>query len=396
MPWHEVNEMQERERFLKRAIQPRANIQQLCLEFGISRSLGHKLLSRYREYGEEGTKPYSRRPKSHSLSISAELTCEIVRLRSEHPTWGGRAIRELLLDNHEEAPCSRTIDRVLARAGLVKKRRKSSGKWLDSQTLPKAKEPNDIWTVDFKGWWNTKNRKACFPLTVRDLNSKYLLGIEALSGTNYEATKDVFERLFEVYGLPKQILSDNGAPFASVLSVQGLTRLSSWFVKLGIRPRRILPGCPFMNGSHERMHRDMKEEIQKSPAWNLKEQQKRFDEWRKEYNELRPNQAIGMKRPAKVYYPSKRVYSSEIVDFEYSTDMEVRKTSPRGYISWHQKPCFISGALGSETIGIKPEENSTMSLWFCELKLGITDENFDSPLGGNQRSPYSQRHDRNK
>lgn len=396
MPWAKVSEMEMRAAFVRRAIQPRANISELCREYGISRSVGHKLLRRYRELGERGIAPESRRPKSHALEISAEEVCEIVAFREKYPNWGGKKIRELLADNRDEVPSVRTIDRVLERAGLVRHRRKGRGKWLDRERLITPRYCNHVWTVDFKGWWRTKDRKPCFPLTIRDGYSRYMLGIEALPGTNFEGVQQAFEKAFEHYGLPDSILTDNGSPFASVLSVQGLTRLSAWWVKLGIQPRRILPRCPFMNGSHERMHKDMKAELQFNPTWNLKEQQKKIDEWRETYNVIRPNEAIGMKRPSSIYQCSKRAFTTNIPEYEYPATMQVRRTSSRGYISWHQKPFFISGAIPLETIGVEQKSDNSYSLWFCELMLGETDKNFSYPLGGNSSSPYSFRHARNQ
>jgi len=394
MPWNKVRVMDERRAFVRRAVQPRANISELCRQFGISRAVGYKLLKRYREEGERGIAERSRRPKHHPLETSADIVCEIVSLRDKYPTWGGVAFRELLLDRYEESevPSSRTIDRVLKRAGLVKPRRRSRGKWLDRDKLIKPESVNDIWTVDFKGWWRTKDGKVCFPLTIRDGYSRYLTGIHALPGLGYEYAREAFEKSFEQYGVPRQILSDNGTPFATVLSVQGLTRLSAWWIKLGVRPRRTLPGCPFMNGSHERMHKDMKAELQSQPAWNLEEQQKEFNEWRDTYNSIRPNRAINKKRPAQVYKKSTKPYSAKIPEFEYQSNMQLRKASQRGYISWHQKPCFISGALAGETIGILEEERQRISVWFCELKLGITDQKFYSPLGGNKHSSNRRRY----
>ena len=397
MPWKKVGEMELRNEFVVRAQQKGAKMSGLCLEYGISRSVGYKVLKRYKTEGVKGIIPRSRKPKTSPLEISSEMVCEVVALRQQHPTWGARIIRELLCDKFEsnQVPGARTIDRILDRAGMVVKRRRSSGNWLDRELIKRPSKPNKLWSVDFKGWWWTKNKSPCFPLTIRDGYSRYMLEIKALSGTNFEDTKAAFEEVFERYGLPEEILSDNGTPFGSVLAVQGLTRLSAWWVKLGIRPRRILPACPFMNGSHERMHRDMKAELQRNPLWNLKEEQKRFDDWRHEYNTLRPNQALGMKRPSAVYVASDRKF--QIQEFEYPAKMEVRRTSSRGFISWHQKPCFIAGALSNETIGLKHENNNLLSVWFCEMKLGTTSQNFDYPLGGNRAgSPYSHRHDRNR
>ena len=397
MPWKKVGEMELRNEFVVRALQKGAKMSELCREYGISRSVGYKVLRRYKSEGIKGILPQSRKPITSPLGTSSEMVCEVIALRQLHPTWGARIIRELLCDKFEvsQVPGARTIDRILDRAGMVVKRRRSMGNWLDRDLIKRPSKPNKLWSVDFKGWWWTKNKSPCFPLTIRDGYSRYILEIKALSGTSFEATKAAFEEVFERYGLPDEILSDNGTPFASVLALQGLTRLSAWWVKLGIRPRRILPACPFMNGSHERMHRDMKAELQRFPLWNLKEEQKRFDDWRHEYNTLRPNQALGMKRPAAVYLPSER--KLQLQEFDYSNQMELRRTCTRGFISWHQKRCFIAGALNTETLGLKYEDPNLMSVWFCQMKLGTTNRNFDYPLGGNVGgSPYSHRHDRNK
>lgn len=397
MPWKKVGEMELRNEFVVRAQQKGANVSELCREYGISRTVGHKLIKRYQLEGVLGIAPRPRKPITRPLAIRPEMVCEVVALRQLHPTWGARILHELLMERFQSnsVPSSRTIDRILDRAGMVTKKRRSSGNWLDRDLIERPKKPNRLWSVDFKGWWRTRNKTPCFPLTIRDGYSRYMLEIKALEGTSFESTKAAFEEVFERYGLPDEILSDNGTPFASVLAIQGLTRLSAWWVKLGIRPRRILPACPFMNGSHERMHRDMKAELQRNPLWNLKEEQKRFDAWRHEYNTIRPNQALGMKRPAAVYHPSEK--KLKIEDFQYPDDMEVRRTSCRGFISWHQKPCFIAGALERETIGIRFEKNNLLSLWYCELKLGTTNQNFDYPLGGNANgSPYSKRHAMNR
>lgn len=396
MPWKVWDEMKQRTAFIIEASKAGANKARLSQEFGISRQLGHRLLKRYEVEGVSGIAPRSRRPMHHPKTTKAEVKEEILALRAQHPYWGATLLQQLLVDRHgKKAPCVRTVERLLGAHGLLVQPRKPRGRWIDTDKLIRPIKPNQIWTVDFKGWWRTKDHKPCFPLTIRDAYSKYILGIEALRGTSYEPTKEVFERLFEQHGLPEEILSDNGIPFASVLSVQGLTRLSAWWVKLGIRPRRILPGCPFMNGSHERMHRDIKRELQHLPKFNLLAEQRRFDDWRDEYNTIRPNQALQGRRPAALYYASKRKMPSVISDYDYPKTMDIRRVSPRGMISWHQKPKFISGALAKEPIGFLQETEKVMSAWFCELKLGTTDINFCSPLGGNNPSPVSCRHDRN-
>ena len=201
MPWKEVGAMRLRNEFAVKASQKHSNMSELCREYGISRSVGYKLLKRYREEGLSGIEPRSKRPKGSPLQISAEMVCEVIALRHRHPTWGARIIRELLCDEHAQTdvPCARTIDRILDRAGLVEKRRRSTGRWLDRDKLIKPTKPNQVWTVDFKGWWRTRDRKPCFPLTIRDAYSRYILEIGALNGTNYEGAKAVFESVFEKY-----------------------------------------------------------------------------------------------------------------------------------------------------------------------------------------------------
>jgi transposase InsO family protein len=345
----------------------------------------------------DGIKPLPRTPHSSPNQVSAEIKEAILALRAENPYWGGVTLHSLLRDKFgEETPHVRTVERLLGKYGLLVQPRKPRGRWLDRDALIRATTPNKIWTVDFKGWWRTRDGKPCFPLTVRDAFSRKLLGVIALKGTSFEGTKEAFIELFEKYGLPDEILSDNGTPFASVLAVQGLTQLSAWWVKLGIRPRRILPGCPFMNGSHERMHRDIKRELQCEPARNIKEEQKRFDEWTYRYNAVRPNQALQGRRPDQVYVVSPRRMPEHVVEFEYPKEMNCRRVDSRGHISWHQKRCFVAGALSGETLGIEKRCDGFLSLWFCELNLGVTDRWFDSPLGGNQTSPYGFRHVRNR
>lgn len=380
MPWKEWDEMKQRTSFVVEASKAGANISRLCVEYGISRTVGYKLLKRYREEGLSGIAAKARRPKNHPRELSSEVRELILSLRAQYPYWGATLLHGLVCDRYgDKSPCVRSIERVLSSHGLLVQSRKPRGKWLDRDCLLRATRPNQVWTVDFKGWWYTRDGKACFPLTVRDAHSRKMLGVIGLRGTNFEGTKEAFEQLFIKYGLPNEILSDNGTPFASVLAVQGLTRLSAWWVKLGIRPRRILPGCPFMNGSHERMHRDIKKELQYKPAANLKDEQKRFDDWIEQYNTIRPNQALQGRRPDQVYECSERKMPDALPEYEYPAAMHLRRACTRGRISWHQKPCFVAGALKLETIGLLEESDDLISVWFCELKLGNTNRNFDSP-----------------
>jgi len=297
MPWSVKNEMDERLKFVAEALSVSANMSEVCRKYGISRSLGYKVLRRYEQEGLEGLSRRSRRPRHCPGAVSGEMVCEIVRERKAHPRWGGKTIRAVLLRRFEQesVPSVRTIERVLERSGLVSKRRRRSKKYVSDVELKKAKAPNEVWTVDFKGQWRMRNGKYCFPLTIRDEFSRYILDIGALGSTGREGVRKRFEACFERYGLPQVIRSDNGTPFASIRALSGLSRLSVWWVKLGIYPNRIQPSSPQQNGAHERMHLDMSKELELSPQRNLKEEQKRFEYWREEYNRIRPHQALSLK-----------------------------------------------------------------------------------------------------
>ena len=377
--------MDERVRFVMLAREKTANISELCREFNISRKTGYKLLSRYEEEGLKGVAARSRRPLHSPCSLSGEQVCEIVELRQKHPRWGGRKLYELLKESGGagNAPSVRSIERVLERCELTISRRKRRRKHYPSGEVIQANEPNDVWTIDFKGDWRMKDGKRCFPLTIRDERSKFILDIAALEGTLTKPTQESLVRCFEQYGLPKYIRSDNGTPFACIRAVQGLSRLSAWWIKLGIRPNRIPVASPQCNGGHERMHLDMMRELELSPARNLEDEQKRFNDWRTEFNTLRPHESLSMKTPAKCYRKSKRKYDSREPAFLYDGSLEQRKVCGRGMIAWNGKRHFICNALRHETIAISCEDENSLSVWYCDFLLGYTDRNFRSPLGGN-------------
>lgn len=383
MPWKKVDPMEERYRFVLMASQPRANFSELCRKFQISRKTGYKLLSRYQEEGLEGLADRSRRPKTAPKEVRAELICEIVSIRQAHPRWGGVTIRAVLERTHRkgELPCARTIDRILERCGLVEARKRRKRRIYCPETVVKPLAPNDVWTVDFKGWWHTKNGSRCVPLTIRDEHSRYLLDFTALSESSTERVKRRFEECFERYGVPTYIRSDNGAPFSAYRGLRGLSQLSVWWIKQGALPNRIPPASPQYNGAHERLHRDIKAELQKTPARTLAVQQRIFDAWREEFNNVRPHRSLNMRTPRNVYRVSSTKYRPER-SYEYGDELQVRKVSSRGGVWWKGKERFLSNALAGEEIGIEQESDVTISLWFREFFLGRTDAEFSHPLGG--------------
>lgn len=383
MPWKESNEMSQRIEFVMKAEKNKDNFSELCREFNISRTLGYRLLSRYQEYGLEGIAPYSRRPHGNPNKTDEDIVCEIVKLRIQHSNWGGKTIRAVLLRSYpsEKIPSARTIDRILQRSSLVRKRRKRTGKYLPDGEIIVPKKPNEVWTVDFKGWWKTKNGETCFPLTIRDEHSRYVLNLSAHKSPSFKPVKEQFKRCFETYGLPDYIRSDNGGPFAAVCSIQGLSQLSSWWVSLSVLPNRIKPASPYMNGAHERMHRDIKHDLQSNPEKNIESQQEAFNKWLDFFNCERPHQALQMRTPSECYVESSRKYDPAEPEYGYPCDYETRKVGCRGHIYWKSKKVFISNALTKRRIGIKKERDEKLSVWFCELFLGETSADFSLPLG---------------
>lgn len=374
--------MDERYRFVSLAVQPYSNISELCRRFGISRKTGYKLLKRYRAEGRAGVEERSRSPKHIPHRVSVEMTCEIVAVRTAHPRWAGATIRTVLLRSFKasEVPSARTIDRVLDRCGLIERRRRCRGKrvYYPEQVIRPTK-PNDVWTVDFKGWWLTKDGRKCIPLTIRDEYSRYILDIGALTEGNTAAVRRRFEACFERFGVPRYIRSDNGAPFCATEGLRKLTELSAWWIKLGVMPNRIPLASPCYNGGHERMHRDLCAEVQSKPARNCKQQQHCLDVWREEFNTVRPHRALDMKTPSDVYVCSNRSYQEAQRPFEYSPSLEVRTVSRWGQIWWQGARHFITGALRNEQIGINVADDE-IQFFFCDFFLGTTPPDFSQPI----------------
>lgn len=383
MPWKRVKPMEERCKFVLLACEPNANISELSREFGISRKTAYKWLGRFDQEGLKGLEERSRRPLSCPREISGEIVCEIVSIRHAHPRWGGVTIREILRRRGcLELPSARTIDRVLNRCGLVRARKRGHRRVYSTEEIIVPKGPNDVWTVDFKGWWRTQDGKRCVPLTIRDEYSRYILDLASLGKGDTPTVRRRFELCFERYGLPKYIRSDNGSPFCAYLSLKGLSKLSVWWLSHGVYPNRIPPGSPQYNGGHERLHRDIKAELQKVPARNLRLQQDIFDNWRNEFNTLRPHRSLKMSTPSERYCCSDRKYSKRIVAYDYGDSMKTRKVGSRGSIWWRGKERFVSGALCKEQIGIEMHDDIMLSLWFRDFHLGTTDIDFAHPLGG--------------
>jgi len=364
MPWKKSEPMEERMEFALRAMQT-LNFRALCQQYGISTKTGYKWRERFWRKGLAGMAEESRRPKSHSKQLPEEEVCEIVRLKLAHLAWGPRKIRELYLRRHGEVASESTFKRVLERTSLTQKRRRRRAP--EAGRLSSGREAaavNEVWTVDFKGWWR-KAEQRCEPLTVRDEYSRYLLEVRAVEDARSETVRKSFERIFERHGLPEAIRSDNGSPFASRQGVLGLSRLSAWWVVLGIDLERGRPGHPQDNAGHERMHKDITRELEAVGECD----QAALDVWRESFNYERPHEALGMRCPGEVYLASERKYEGTPEDLDYPK-MCSRRVSPKGLISLEGQSLFLSTSLGGWSVGLKPIAEDLMEVWFGRLLLG--------------------------
>jgi transposase InsO family protein len=303
--------------------------------------------------------------------------CQIVKLRQAHPSWGAAKLREVMIRMgwREEVPSESSFKRVLDKAGLVKRRRRRTppeqGQRVENRV--KAERPNQVWTVDFKGWWYTRDRQRFEPLTIRDDFSRYVLCAQAAADARTETVQAQFDRVFGKYGLPEIIRSDNGSPFAATRSPLGLSRLSAWWLTLGIDLDRIQPGRPDQNGGHERMHRDIALELERASAVDWATQQASLDTWRRTFNHERPHEAIGMQVPNDLYRPSPRRYESEEVELCYPESHLIRKVHRNGHISVRDRQIPISASLGGYHVGLRWNGGDRLSVQFCRLCLGEID-----------------------
>ena len=345
----------------------------LAVEYGVSRKTVYKWLDRYKERGLAGLVDESRRPHSSPMVTSAELALAAVELRRAHRSWGPKKIVAVLEKRYpgEAIPSISTTSRILRQAGFVTRRphRRSSGGFPPAPRHYSPVEPNDLWTVDFKGWWRTLDRSRCEPLTVRDAVSRYVLALRAMPRTRTEDVRPVFEELFDRYGLPRAIHSDNGPPFASLRGPGGLTQLSAWWVSLGIEVVRSRPGKPQDNGGHERMHLDVRFELEDFAAGTLADQQRAFDEWLTTFNHVRPHEALGQRLPGEVYRVSDRRLT-RCVPYVHPDDRLVVRLNRQGIARYDRRAVYISYGLAGQEVGLEFVADGTVRVWFCRMLLG--------------------------
>lgn len=376
MAWKVSCVMDERLKFLSDCLSGEFSMAEACRRHGVSRETGYKWLARYRELGVEGLQDRSRAPVTHPNAVGTEMEDAVLTFKRKHMLWGPRKIRDALVLKEPQVvwPAASTIGEILDRHGLVARRRRRRHATPSCAPLAHCAASNDVWCVDFKGWFRTGDGARCDPLTITDGATRYLLRCVGMGGgTDCAKVKPLFEAAFREYGLPRAIRSDNGPPFAST-GLAGLSRLSVWWIRMGIRHERIRPGKPQENGRHERMHRTLKEATANPPAATLRAQQRAFDEFRAEYNLERPHEALGGRPPAEFYTISTIPFNSRPINtFDYYMDLDVRKVKRSGEINWGGAPVYLTEALAGEHVGLQPAGDGLWIVRFVDFPLGVLD-----------------------
>ena len=372
MPWKECKPMDERLRFVARLLDG-DKMAPLCREFGISRVTGYKLYNRYLECGLDAFNDRSRRPYRHANKLPYQVERTILAIKRDHPSWGARKIRDKLIRQFPmiKAPAVSTVHAVLDRHGLVKHRKRRRHKACGT-VLTAAHDVNGLWCADFKGEFMLGSKQYCYPLTITDYRSRYLLACEGLQSVRSEFAFSVFESAFKEFGLPGAIRTDNGAPFASGNALFGLSKLAVWWLRLGIKIQRIKPGHPQQNGRHERMHLTLKKEATKPASFNFLQQQERFDRFIEVYNTERPHQALGGAYPADLYTPSARIYQPP-PEPEYPYHDRAIRVTRCGRICIGKRKINLSKVFAGQIVGIREVDDEIWLVSFLDYDLGFFD-----------------------
>lgn len=381
MPWKESRDVNERMKFIVAIADGDESFSELCRNFGISRKTGYKWLERYEKIGPSGLENRLPVAKNHPHRTPNEVADLLVQTRKDHPFWGPKKLHAFLMSANPNLvlPALSTIGEILKNRGLIRPRRRRLRVPLHTNPLGSSERPNAIWCADYKGHFALGDRSRCHPLTISDEYSRYLFACEGMPEPKTACARTHFERVFREFGMPERIRTDNGAPFATK-APGGLSELSVWWLKLGIHPERIEPGKPEQNGRHERMHRTLKEEVTQPPCGTMAEQQRAFDRFRREYNDLRPHEALGQKPPAKVYARSARAYPERPSSPEYDESYQVRRACSRGRFLWRGQSYSLSTLVASEPIGLLAVDDGLWEVYYGPVHLGTLDERKNETL----------------
>lgn len=374
MSWRTSNQKEQKMLFISDWLSQEMTVSELCRCYGISRKTGYKLIRRYQEEEQEAFNEKSRARHDISNQTSSDVIDEIITLKHRYLYFGPRKIRLRLMEKYaeEQCPAISTVGEILKRHGLVKPRKYRRHVEPYNKPFAACQRVNQVWSADFKGKFRLGNSRYCYPLTITDNHSRFLLTCTGMYRPTLKETKEQFEKAFYLYGLPDAIKTDNGAPFAGN-GIAGLSQLSIWWLKLGIIPERIDLGCPEQNGRHERMHRTLKEATTKPPKINLQQQQQRFDAFINEFNHERPHEALSDKYPGEVYKASTRPLLSKLPEISYPNHFEIRFVRSNGEIKWAGKKHFISELLYGEPVGIEQIDEAKIAIYFSKLNIKIID-----------------------
>jgi len=376
MPWKESVAMDERLQFVRDAMRDRFTMSELCARYGVSRRIGYKWLARYDAEGRRGLADRSRAPRHCPHRIATTLAELLVAERVAHPHWGARKLLKVLATRHPRVsgwPAASTAADLLARRGLVQRRRRRRPHLHPGVIRPTTIAPNDLWTADFKGQFRTGNGQYCYPLTIADQHTRFLLTCRGLLSTQTVTARPVFERAFRDYGLPIAIRTDNGVPFATQ-AIHGLSYLNVWWMRLGILHQRIRPGCPQENGAHERMHRTLKRQAVKPVRATCTAQQRNFDAFQREYNTERPHERLAQETPASQYRTSPRPYPERLPPLEYPGHFLVKKITTGGTFRFRSRLLYLANAMVDQHIGLEETDDGLWTIYFNTILLATFDE----------------------
>lgn len=375
MPWTETSPMDERLRFIYDYRDGYYEMTELCERYGVSRKTGYKWLARFEEEGKRGLTDRSRAPHSCPHKVPAAVAEVLCAARRKHPDWGPGKLIGWLEPKHPDItwPAPSTVSDLFVREGLVKPQRRRRRHRHPGVVAPVTHAPNDLWTADFKGHFKTRDGIYCYPLTIADQHSRYLLTCKGLLSTKGDGVRRAFERAFAEYGLPGAIRTDNGVPFATT-GIHGLSQLNVWWMRLGIQHQRIRPASPQENGVHERMHRTMKRRACRPPRATCAAQQRTFNAFRAEFNDERPHAALGNHTPASRYRPSSREYTGVLPPQDYPGHFLVKKITTGGTFRFQRRLLFIANALTDHRIGLEEVDTGIWNIYFNTILLAKLDE----------------------
>ena len=376
MPWKETTTMEQKVEFICEWRTQQYSITELCKAFNISRPTAYKLINRFQNEGLEGLLEHSKAPSNHPNKTQKIIEEKIIQLKEKHSLWGAKKIRRLLFNQcaQEDIPSVVTIHNILHRHGFVKPQKRTR-RVKPVFPIFDPQQCNEVWSADYKGKFLMGNKIYCHPLTIADSRSRFLFTAKGHYNENLKSVKAEFTKVFRTYGIPKQIHTDNGSPFGSVASIQRYTQLSYWFIDLGITPVFSDPSHPEQNGRHERMHRDLKASCAKPAAFNLKAQQRRLNQFVKEYNHVRPHEALDMETPAYVHNFSSRPFPEKIQNYEYDAEMKIVKVCQNGAVRWRTSYwVYLTASLKGKHVGILDMGNGIWRVFYRDVFLGYFDE----------------------